>query len=109
MMAHETASRLYQQATRTKHRDLMRDLERAAVTYAHHRATCALASAEERREMDAARTAAHNAFIDTCNILSRAMGRSSEDNSWRATLGDDRKVIGDFACRIHCQFGITAR
>ncbi len=109
MMAHETASQLHQQATLTKHRDLMRDLECAAVTYAHHRATWALASVEERREMDAARTAAHNAFIDACNILSRAMARSGEDNSWRATLGDDRKIIGDFACHIHCLLATTAR
>lgn len=109
MMAHETASTLYQQATLTKHRDLMRDLERAAVIYAHHRAMWSFESVEERREMDAARTAAHNAFIDACNILSRAMVRSGEDNSWRTTLGEDRKVIGDFACIIHCLIALSAR
>lgn len=109
MMLHVTASQLYQQITSTRHHDLMRELERTAVVYAHHRATWALGSHEERREMDAARTAAHNAFIDACNILSRAMTRSCEDSSWRVALGDDRKGIGDFACYIHCHLSIGAR
>jgi len=93
----------------TSHRDLKRDLERAAVLYAHQRATWALASTEERGETDASRTTAHNAFIDARNILSRAMTRSGEDASWRTALGDDRKVIGDFACHVHCLIAIAAR
>jgi hypothetical protein len=109
MTSSAAATALYGIVARTSHHDLLRDVDHAAVTYAHHRATWALASAAERREMDPSRTAAHNAFIDACNILSRAMARSAEDSSWRATLGDDRKVIGDFACHIHCQLAISAR
>jgi len=59
--------------------------------------------------MDQRRTLAHNAFIDACNIMSRNMGKNDEDNSWRAALGEDRKVIGDFACYIHCFLGLEAR
>lgn len=109
MIAHELASQLYQQIARTSHRDLRRDLEQAAVLYAHQRATWSLAAAEERRAMEAGRTATHNAFIDACNILSRAMLRSGEDASWRTALGDDRKAIGDFACHVHCQIAMAAR
>lgn len=108
-MTHTEAKFLHQRIASTKQRELRFDVERLATVYAHHRATLALASVEERREMDAARTAAHNAFIDACNILSRAMARSGEDASWRAALGDDRKVIGDFACHIHCLLAIGAR
>lgn len=109
MPVRDNATLLHGQLDQTSHHDLKRDLERAAVLYAHQRAMWALASKEERREMDASRTAAHNAFIDACNILSRAMTRSGEDASWRTALGDDRKVIGDFACHLHCLLAISAR
>lgn len=109
MTSPATATALYVIIARTSHRELLRDLERTAVEYAHHRAIWALGSVEERRELEASRTAAHNAFIDACNILSRTMTRSGEDSSWRAAIGDDRKVIGDFACHIHCQLAISAR
>lgn len=108
-MTHSEANVIYRQIALSSEVNLRREVERLAAAYAHHRATWALAPAEERREMDPTRTAAHNAFIDACNILSRAMGRSGEDNSWRATLGDDRKVIGDFACHIHCLISLAAR
>lgn len=63
-----------------------------------------LSSREQRIEMDQRRRLAHNTFIDACN-----MGAEGEDNSWRADLGDDRKIIGDFACFVHCFLGIEAR
>ena len=68
-----------------------------------------VASLDQRKEMDQRRTLAHNSFIDACNIKSRNMGQNDEDNSWRAELGDDRKIIGDFACHIHCFLGIECR
>jgi hypothetical protein len=58
--------------------------------------------------MEIARTSAHDAFIDACNILTRAMRRSGEEASWRDTLGDDRKVIGDFACHLHSLLNSTS-
>jgi hypothetical protein len=59
--------------------------------------------------MDPSRTTAHNAFIDECNILSRAMAAAGESNGWRAEIGTDRKEIGDFACLLHAVIGIRAR
>lgn len=108
-MTESIARSLYEQISTTKHVMLRRDLEIAAITYAHWRAQWALAANDERREMEAARTAAHNVFIDSCSILSRAMARSGEDSSWHSTLGDDRKLVGDFACYLHCLVAIAAR
>lgn len=89
--------------------DLQHDLFRAAVRYANLRAQWCLEDFESRREMDDERTRAHNAFIDSCNILSRNMAREGLDTSWRADLGDDRKTIGDFACYVHTYLGLSAR
>jgi hypothetical protein len=88
---------------------LRKELLVKALEYARIRAQWILMSLEQRKEMDQRRTLAHNAFIDACNIMSRNMGNNDEDNSWRAELGDDRKIIGDFACYIHCFLGIEAR
>jgi len=59
--------------------------------------------------MDRARTAAHNLFIDTCNVMSRNMAKAGESIEWRANLGTDRKEIGDFACFIVLFLGLSAR
>ena len=89
--------------------DLKRQLLAAATRYARVRVDWWLTDAEGRRDMDRARRLAHEALIDSCNILSRNMAKAGEDNSWRARLGDRRKVIGDFACHVHCFLGIKAR
>ena len=80
-----------------------------AIRYAHIRAEWSLMTSDQRREIDASRTRAHNAFIDSCNILSRNMNKAGESAAWRASLGDDRKVIGDFACYLHCLLSINGR
>ncbi len=85
------------------------DLFKTASRYAQIRVEWQLADPEKRKEMELSRTAAHNAFIDACNILSRNMARAGEDTSWRSRLGNDRKVIGDFACYLHCILGVRAR
>ena len=59
--------------------------------------------------MDGQRRAAHNAFIDACNAMSRAMHTAGFSNEWRAELTMDRKEIGDFACYMHCILGVRAR
>jgi hypothetical protein len=89
--------------------DLLTDVLRAAIRYSQIRAEWMLMTIEERREVDARRTAAHNAFIDALNILSRAMKKAGQDNEWRRLLGDDRKEIGDFACFLVAHLGILAR
>ncbi len=108
-MTAENALALYELISATANIDLKRDLEEAALAYAHCRARCLLASREERESMNAARSAAHETLIDACNILARAMSRSDENSAWRAVLGDDRKVVGDFACQLHCLLALRAR
>jgi len=79
------------------------------VRYARIRVDWELSDQKNRKEMDEERTRAHNAFIDSCNILSRNLHQKSEDNTWREELGTDRREIGDFACFIHCILGLRAR
>jgi hypothetical protein len=80
-----------------------------AVKYAQERVAWHLASTEDRRAREQVRVAAHNSLVDACNVLSRQMGAAGMGNEWRARLGDDRRVIGDFACFLHCLLGIRAR
>jgi hypothetical protein len=88
---------------------LRRDMLAAATRYAHLRAQWYLATTEERRELDGTRTAAHNALIDSLNVLSRRMAVLGEGNEWRQALGEDRKRIGDFACLVHAIVSLRAR
>jgi hypothetical protein len=81
----------------------------AAVRYAHARAEWNLLPREERIGKDRHRTQLHEAFIDSCNALSRNLVRREKDAAWRRRLGDDRKTIGDLACHLHCLLGLEAR
>jgi hypothetical protein len=108
-MTYNDAERIYQVLTASSCQSLVRDLLDSAVAYARIRTTWALAAFEERREQSGVRTRAHNALIDYCNVVSRSMAAAGEDNSWRVELGDDRRVIGDFACYLHCILGLNAR
>ena len=90
-------------------RQLLDDLDIRAVRYAQMRSDWRVKDKIWRTAMDAERTRAHDAFIDACNILSRNMGQRGLNNGWRARLGEDRKVIGDWACFIHCFLGLEVR
>lgn len=103
------AIKIYEAIRRSQWTSLADDLVGAAVKYARIRTDWALSSADERREMDEARSRAHKAFIDWFNSLIRNMVKYGEDNSWRTRLGDGRKKIGDFAFQLHCLIGILAR
>lgn len=87
--------------------ELRREFWLACVKYARIRADWQLNP--EERPAGVARSIAHNRVIDACNALSRCMGQHGADNKWRDTLGQDRKVIGDFACYVHAYFGLRAR
>ena len=87
----------------------LRELILLAVRYARARTDWQLADREMRLAMSEARRAAHNAFIDACNILSRACARHGRPNAWRAALGEAREDIGDFACYLHALLGVMAR
>jgi len=97
-MDYETAKTVYKQIIDTKQSAEYTELIATAVTYARTRVDYLLANAEKRRWLGSDRTAVHNVFILACNNLAQAMGEHGEDVSWRSALGQDRKVIGDFAC-----------
>jgi len=41
--------------------------------------------------------------------LADAMADHGDNAAWRAALRHDGKVIGDFACYIHCILGLVTR
>jgi len=89
---------------------LLKQMLEAAVRYAHLRALWRLAGAEARRGMDRDRAVAHDAFIDSVNILSsRNVAARGGQIRWRRTIGDERKRIGDFACAWEALLGIEGR
>ena len=95
-------------------RRLWRDMRAAAIRYAHLRSQWMLADPEGRSALDRERIQAHNAFISTCDALSRNMAQRGHPIDWRKSLGDaaspeGRKIIGDFACFLHCIAAISAR
>lgn len=87
---------------------LRRQWLESAVRYAELRASWSLAGPAERADLEASRTAAHDVFIDACNILSRAMAVAGESNAWRAAIGTEREDIGDFACLLHGALALRA-
>jgi hypothetical protein len=84
-------------------------LFRKAVDYSRMRVDWQLSSPEERLQMDADRTKAHDAFIEACDMMGRCMEDEKEDFSWREDLGNDRKEIGDLACYLNLILGLVAR
>lgn len=87
--------------------DLYNRLIEKAVRYAHIRAGWNALSREEKLEKDDSRTAAHDSFISSINIISRVEGKIGLQ--WKERLTDDRKTIGDFACYIALFRAIDAR
>lgn len=105
----DQAQRIWRSIEKTSRAELLGELLKAATTYARMRTDYRLTEVGSRGELEQSRTVSHNRLIDACNILSRAMLAAGESNSWRAELSDDRKVIGDFACHLHCILGLEAR
>ena len=93
----------------SKQVELKKSFYKNAAQYAGLRTSWLMVDREQRTLMHEERRSAHNVFIDACNIMSRNMIKNGEDASWRKDLGDDRKVIGDFACYIIFVLGIKAR
>jgi len=98
---------IYNSIGKTSLFDLKKDLIKSAVRYARLRVDWQMADIKGRKTLDETRGIAHNAFIDACNILARNMEKISEDNSWRAILGNNRTEIGNFACFIHFILGLS--
>ncbi|MBK6915013.1 MAG: hypothetical protein IPH11_15630 [Ignavibacteriales bacterium] len=108
-MSPEQAKKIFNQINQTKLFLLKKDLINYAVEYSRIRVEWYLASDEGKEALEDSRSRKHNAFIDACNILSREMLKNNEDASWRKDLGNDRKVIGDLACYVHCFLGLSSR
>jgi hypothetical protein len=109
IMTFEKAERILKLIEATKLKGPQNDLIICALRYARIRTDFHGLSVGERARLSPERTATHNSLIDACNILSRAMAKVGEDNSWRNLMGDDRKEIGDFACHLHCILGPRER
>jgi hypothetical protein len=108
-MTMEEVEKIYGDMRSSKWQSLVDDVIKAAVRYARIRVDWFLATPEDRRRNDKTRSIAHTAFIDSLEILRRNMDKAGEDISWRERIGQGRKEIGDFACRLHCLLGIMAR
>lgn len=108
-MSNNTAKAILDQIETTSLKHLLDDLVDYAIRYARIRTDWNRVNLDERGELEESRTRVHNLLIEACNILSRNMLKNAEDNTWRKMLGDDRKVIGDFACYIHYILGLRAR
>ena len=86
---------------------LYQDMVARVIRYAHIRAGWAALTREQKRDQDASRTSAHDAFIASLNIVARTQGDTG--TGWRGRFSDDRKRIGDFACYIALFEAIEAR
>jgi len=93
----------------TKLETLKIELFETAIRYTRIRVDWCFMDDDEKRNNDELRTRTHNSLIDACNILSREMTKAGEDANWSVILGNDRKVIGDFACYVHCLLGLSSR
>jgi hypothetical protein len=103
------ARELFQAISISKCQDRWRDLLAKAATYARIRVDWILADKAKQSAMGEQRTAHHNAFIAACDELAEVMTDAGEETAWRERLGEDRKIIGDFACFVHCILGQIAR
>jgi len=100
---------IYNLLLESKHQTLVDQLLKNAVHYSSMRVEWFLSDNIERNEIDRDRTLSHNAFISSCNTLSRNMEKVGEDISWRQKIGNTREEIGDFACLINAIIGLNAR
>jgi len=108
-MSPELVKKIFNQINQSKLFLLKKDLINYTVEYSGIRVEWYLSADEEKAALEDTRSRKHNAFIDACNILSREMLKYNEDASWRIDLGNDRKVIGDFACCVHYFLGLSSR
>ena len=96
---------IYQQMVLTIHDSLLEKVISLAVRYARIRTDYYLSDDQTRLTMEDERTAAHNAFINACDNLSKSMIESGEKAEWRQWLGNDPKDIGLFASNLHALLG----
>ena len=83
----KTAEKIYSQITSSSLIPMVDKLIKTGIRYARLRVDWYLLPISERHELDKERKIAHDAFISSCDILARNMGKIGEDNSWRRLLG----------------------
>jgi len=103
-----TSLTIYERMRSCKNEDLKDLFFSTAIRYARLRVDWLQSEGDERLRLEESRTLAHNALISSLDSLSRFMGNKGQDISWRELLGSDRRIIGDFACFLHCIMGIAA-
>lgn len=108
-LSYQEAFGILKDIEETIDRDLREEMIEIAVRYARLRVDDLRSGPVVNPELGATRTRAHNALIDGLNILSRQAAQAGHSIRWRERLGDDRKVIGDFACHLHAILGLRAR
>lgn len=109
ILSYQEALEILQDIEEMTDDSLREEMIELAVRYARLRVDDLRSGPVANPEMGATRTRAHNALIDSLNILSRQAAKSGHSIRWRERLGDDRKVIGDFACHLHAILGLRAR
>lgn len=105
----QEVTKIYESFQSSKCQALVKSTLKYAIRYTNLRVEWWLLDTQGRIEIDDERTRAHNAFISTCNALARNMNLQNEDTAWRNKLGNDRKVIGDFAVLLVAVMGVKAR
>lgn len=104
----EKATKIAYEIGRSRLSEARMDLFRKAADYSRIRVEWQLSSPDQRLEIDGKRRELHDAFIEVCDRMGRAMESEQEDFSWREELGTDRKEIGDFACYVNLILGLVA-
>jgi hypothetical protein len=94
---------------RSRHQALVRSFEECAVRYAERQTKWPMAEPSTRLATNGLREIDHDVFVDSCEALSREMGRSGEANDWCQRIPADRNEIRDFACLLHCILGMRAK
>lgn len=107
-MNQQLAKDIFEIVSKSELERLKQSLFKNAIRYAHIRAEWSLSDAETRMEMDARRTLAHNALIDSVNILARNMKQNGEPSDWYKYVQDNRIAIAELACWIHNFLSLSA-
>lgn len=107
-MTQNLASEIYSSIQKSSFSSLRDDVFRKAVKYAHFRAEWKLSDTQTRIEMDVPRTIAHNALIDSLNILARNMHQQNENVEWHKNLKNNRIEVAELACWINCFLSLGA-
>ena len=92
--------------------ELYGELLRTAVKYAGIRAKCPLLPKQDKidQEKDERRTMCHDSLLIKIEKMHRFQRTVlKKESSWRETLGEDRKRIGDFACYLAFVESLYAR